>query len=212
MVIYRQSSFPIIMFRSLIHRKPRETFVEKTDAQLIRAFVDNNSTADFGTLFERYTHLVFGVCMKYLQNQQEAEDAVMDIFEKLMKDLKTHEVRDFKNWLYRVSKNHCLMALRKRSVKYRHEDEIEKEKQQEFMEIIDLGHHLYEEEEKAGILISLHNAMQSLKDEQRLCLEMMYKEKRTYREIADITGYSMNEVKSHIQNGKRNLKNKLGAK
>lgn len=199
------------MFRSLINRKPRLAAVEKTDAQLIRAFVEDNSINDFGTLFERYTHLVFGVCMKYLQNKVEAEDAVMDIFEKLMSDLKKHEVKDFKNWLYRVSKNHCLMALRKRSVKYRAEGDIAKEKQLEFMEIIDEGHHLYEEDKRAGILISLHNALLDLKEEQRRCLEMMYKEKRTYREIVDITGYSMKEVKSYIQNGKRNLKNNLGA-
>lgn len=199
------------MLRSLINRKPKIAAVEKTDAQLIRAFVENNSINDFGTLFERYTHLVFGVCMKYLHNQAEAEDAVMDIFEKLMSDLKRHEVQDFKNWLYRVSKNHCLMVLRKRTVKYRAEDDIFREKQQEFMEIIDEGHHLHEEDEKAGILISLHNALLGLREEQRRCLEMMYKEKRTYREIADITGYSMKEVKSYIQNGKRNLKNNLGA-
>lgn len=199
------------MLRSLMNRKTRSASVEKTDAELIRAFVEDNNTNDFGTLFERYTHLVFGVCMKYLKNQVEAEDAVMDIFEKLMSDLKKHEVKDFKNWLYRVSKNHCLMALRKRSVKYRTENDMAKEKQQEFMEIIDEGHHLYEEDEKAGILISLHNAMLNLKEEQRRCLKMMYQEKRTYREIADITGYSMKEVKSYIQNGKRNLKNNLGA-
>ncbi len=73
----------------------------------------------FGLLFERYTHLVFGVCMKYLKNTYDAEDAVMGIFEKLMTDLKNHEVRDFKNWLYRVSKNHCLMILRKSKIKDR---------------------------------------------------------------------------------------------
>ena len=104
------------------------------------------------------------------------------------------------------------MALRKKAVKYRAENEIFRDKQQEFMEILNEGHHLYEEDEEAGILISLHNAMGSLKEEQRKCLELMYIEKKSYDEIASLTTYSLKQVKSYIQNGKRNLKNMLSPK
>lgn len=180
-----------------------------TDAQLIDAYVQEQDTKYFGTLFERYTHLVFGVCMKYLKNEMEAEDAVMSIFEKLMLELKNQEVRDFKNWLYRVSKNHCLMVLRKRKVVSRAEAEIIHKKQQEFMEILHEGHHHYEEDEAAGILISLHHAMKKLKEEQRICLEMMYLEQMSYVQIAEETTYTLKQVKSYIQNGKRNLKNMM---
>ena len=102
-----------------------------TDEQLVAAFVSDDDRNAFGLLFERYTHLVFGVCMKYLKNSHDAEDAVMGIFEKLMSDLQKHEVRDFKNWLYRVARNHCLMILRKRDVGNRAELEILHEKKQE---------------------------------------------------------------------------------
>jgi RNA polymerase sigma-70 factor (ECF subfamily) len=180
-----------------------------TDEQLITAFVSDDNRDAFGMLFERYTHLVFGVCMKYLKNSFDAEDAVMGIFEKLMSDLHKHEVRDFKNWLYRVAKNHCLMLLRKRDVGNKANVEILREKKQEFMEILFDSHHTIKEENDDGILISLHNALASLKEKQRICVELMYLEEKSYQEISGITGYTLKEVKSNIQNGKRNLKNML---
>ena len=198
------------MIRSFRTPKSKEAAAVKlTDAQLVHAYVSEGNTDYFGLLFERYTHLVYGVCMKYLKNSFDAEDAVMGIFEKLMTDLKNHEVRDFKNWLYRVAKNHCLMMLRKKKFRDRTEDEISHEKQQEFMEII-FGEHLPSgEDDLDGILISLRDAINALREEQRKCIELMYLEKKTYEEIAHITGYDLKKVKSYIQNGKRNLKNML---
>lgn len=179
------------------------------DAQLVHDFVSDGNTAQFGLLFERYSHLVFGLCMKYLKNTQDAEDAVMEIFEKLMTDLQKHEVRDFKNWLYRVSRNHCLMILRKNKVGDRATENIMHEKKQEFMENLFGTHHLNSGEDVEGILITLHDAINSLRDEQRICIELMYFDKRSYQEISEITGYELKKVKSYIQNGKRNLKNML---
>jgi len=201
------------MLRSLrSHRKNEAAADSLSDARLIEVFVAENNTDYFGLLFERYTHLVFGVCMKYLKNTDDAEDAVMSIFEKLMTDLKKHEVKDFKNWLYRVAKNHCLMQLRKRKVWMRAEDEITYEKQQEFMESAFPGHLNDESIIDTGILISLQSALKVLKEEQKKCLEMMYLQNKSYIEIAQLTGYSMKQVKSYIQNGKRNLKNIMVSK
>ena len=198
------------MLRSFRSPKDQKAAFEiLSDAQLIDAYVEDGNIDCFGMLFERYTHLVFGVCMKYLKNTHDAEDAVMGVFEKLMSDLKKYEVKDFRNWLYRLSKNHCLMILRKRNVQNRVESEISKEKQQEFMEIV-FGEHLPDEEKDVeSILISLREAMNGLKEEQRICIEMMYFEKKTYKEIAALTSYDLKQIKSYIQNGKRNLKNTL---
>ena len=180
-----------------------------TDEQLIAVYVVDDDRDAFGLLFERYTHLVFGVCMKYLKNPYDAEDAVMGIFEKLMTDLHKHEVRDFKNWLYRVTKNHCLMILRKLEVGNRANVELLREKKQEFMEILFDGHHIVKGEYDESMIISLRDALASLKEKQRICVEMMYLEGKSYQEISEITGYSFKEVKSYIQNGKRNLRNML---
>ncbi|MCK4569123.1 MAG: sigma-70 family RNA polymerase sigma factor [Bacteroidales bacterium] len=198
------------MLISLRKSKNREVASDKlTDAQLIDAYVSEGNTDYFGLLFERYTHLVFGVCMKYLKNTHDAEDAVLGIFEKLLTDLKKHEVLDFKNWLYRVTKNHCLMILRKRKVKDKAEGEIMRDKQQEFMEIVFDEHLPNEDMDVEGILISLRGAMNELREEQRTCIELMYLEKKTYQEVSHLTGYSLKQVKSYIQNGKRNLKNMI---
>ncbi len=198
------------MLISLRKSKNREVASDKlTDAQLIDAYVSEGNTDYFGLLFERYTHLVFGVCMKYLKNTHDAEDAVLGIFEKLLTDLKKHEVLDFKNWLYRVTKNHCLMILRKRKVKDKAEGEIMRDKQQEFMEIVFDEHLPNEDMDVESILISLRGAMNELREEQRTCIELMYLEKKTYQEVSHLTGYSLKQVKSYIQNGKRNLKNMI---
>ncbi len=188
------------------HRKPDISPAELTDEELIRAYVKNGNTDYFGLLFERYTHLVFGLCMKYLKNETDAEDAVMSIFEKLMTDLKKNAVRNFKSWLYQVAKNHCLMSLRKQKIHDRAQGELKIEKQEEFMEMLHEVHHNNETRDVDGILISLHKALEKLRNEQRICIELMYLERMTYREIADDTGFSMKQVKSFIQNGKRNLK------
>ena len=183
--------------------------VSRTDEQLIEAYVTDGDMDAFGLLFERYTHLVFGVCMKYLKNTFDAEDAVMGIFEKLMKDLQKHEVREFKNWLYRVAKNHCLMLIRKRDAGNRANDEILKDKKQEFMEILFEGHHTNKDDKDDSILISLRDALAALKEKQKICIELMYLEGRSYQEISEMTGYSLKKVKSYIQNGKRNIRNML---
>jgi RNA polymerase sigma factor (sigma-70 family) len=179
------------------------------DAELIRSYQRKGNTDDVGILFERYTHLVFGVCMKYLKNREDAEDAVMGIFEKLITDLKIHRVHDFKNWLYRVSKNHCLMILRKQNLKQRVLHEARMNIRQDFMENAEEWHPLFGNDPDISIL--LHRAMEALKPEQRQCLEMMYYDKKSYKEIVVLTGYSLKQVKSHIQNGKRNLKNMMAA-
>ena len=157
-----------------------------------------------GELFKRYTHLVFGVCMKYLKDEDESKDAVMMIFEKLPGDLKKHEVSQFKGWLHRVASNHCLMELRNKSA--RHEKEVEMAK--DMGSIMESGYelHLDGEADKEKELSNLENAVKELKEEQKICIELFYLQEKSYQEVAEMTGFDMNKVKSAIQNGKRNLK------
>jgi len=177
------------------------------DEKLIERFLKTNDRHYFGILFQRYTHLVFGACMKYLKNENDSEDAVMDIFEKLLTDLKKHEVSNFKSWLYSVSKNHCLMKLRKdKTIKYSNNDLIKTEGR-----IVEMPEpmHLNSKMEKELQLENLEKALQHLSKEQRICLELFYLQQKCYKEVSSITTFSLKEVKSFIQNGKRNLKNHL---
>lgn len=179
-----------------------------SDPELIHKYRYSDDMAALEELFRRYSHLVFGVCLKYLKNEEDGKDASMEIFEELIRSLKEHDIRNFKSWLYSVTKNHCLMKLRKSKhfpVLQKNPEEIEKN----FMENAPFMHLCNEKEKLVG---DLNAALSRLNEAQRTCIRMFYFEEKTYREIASTTGFAEKQVKSHIQNGKRNLKNILTEK
>lgn len=175
-----------------------------TEQELISKYRETGDKIFFGELFKRYSHLVFGVCMKYLKNEDNAKDAQMQIFEKLINDLLKHEVTHFKTWLHSVSKNHCLMQLRSEKNTTGKLDEL-KNSGNEFMESSAILHLNHVEEHEAR-LNNLEKGIELLNEGQKICIELFYLKEMCYNEIASKTGYSLNEVKSYIQNGKRNLK------
>jgi RNA polymerase sigma factor (sigma-70 family) len=176
-------------------------FDHKSDADVITAYRQNGDSRAIGVLYERYGHLVLGLCIKYLRNKMEAEDAVMNIFAKLPSDLKKHKVEYFKSWLYVFSKNHCLMELRKRQSMLKKELDLH-DNVVVLMDFSDASH-LKEKEEQIGML---EQAIEDLSEDQRKCIRLFFLENLSYAEICNSTGFTNNEVKSHIQNGKRNLK------
>jgi RNA polymerase sigma-70 factor (ECF subfamily) len=173
------------------------------DEELVYRYAQRNEQQAISQLFERYGHLVYGVCLKYLKDTEAAKDAMQQIFIKLLDDLKRFHVDNFKAWLYQVSKNYCFMQLRKHNP-VTNSDNISEES----MEFEDGWHQKIEEEH---LLTHLENAVGELNEEQKTCIELFYLQKLSYSEVANKTGYTMLQVKSAIQNGKRNLKNKLEA-
>jgi RNA polymerase sigma factor (sigma-70 family) len=174
------------------------------DEELVNQFLDSGNKELIAILFERYTHLVYGICLGYLQDKEHSKDAVMEIFESLFEKLSVHPVLIFKNWLYTVSRNHCLMILRKTVTQNR---SYEKSLSGLVTSVEpDEANTEISNEIKEGMVGS---AVDHLNPDQKLCVSMMYLEDKSYKDIADQTGYTLNEVKSHIQNGKRNLKNYL---
>ncbi len=169
-----------------------------TDAELLDHYYADKNPEWIGILLERYTLLLLGVCMKYLKDENEAKDCVQQIFLKVLTEVGKYRIDYFKSWLYMVAKNHCLMRLRdkgSRSVKELHEQ------------------HLADAEPSKDELLQneqaydfLEEAIQELNEEQRQCVILFYLKKNSYQQIADKTGYSLLQVKSYIQNGKRNLK------
>jgi len=143
-------------------------------------------------------HLVYGLCLKYFRNKEESQDAVTQIFEKLIEAVKKHEIQNFKSWLYVLAKNHCLMAIRsQKSQSVQFEAGI--------MESNLILHH-EDEGELEDDLQKLENCIEKLQTEQKECVELFYLKKKPYLHIADKTGFDLKKVKSYIQNGKRNLK------
>jgi RNA polymerase sigma factor (sigma-70 family) len=191
--------------------KKENEYKSLSDEDLIRSFRTTQNNIYLSELFNRYTHLVFGVCMKYLKSEEESKDAVMQIFENLMVSLHKQDVENFKGWIYSVSKNHCLMFLRKSRSTERVKTEYQENIRQEIMESEDIFH-LHNKSDPEEKIPYLQKAIEKLNEEQRRCIELLYLQDKSYQEVAMITGYSLKQVKSYIQNGKRNLKNYLETK
>ncbi len=170
-----------------------------TDLDLIQRYKTTGDLGVLGVLFDRYTALVYGVCLKYLKDREESRDAVMQIFEKLIQTLKDHEVEHFKSWLYVTARNYCLMQLR--AAKGRKFEEISPSHMEN-----DTILHQDGEPELETNLVKLEDCINKLAKEQQQCVQLFYLQQKCYKDITVVTGYDMNSVKSHIQNGKRNLK------
>ncbi|TKC01123.1 RNA polymerase sigma factor [Pedobacter cryophilus] len=169
------------------------------DEQLITDYKKSGDLLVLGKLYEQYMPLVYGVCLKYFKDEEESKDAVMQIFEELIHKLKLHEVKNFKSWLYVLSRNYCLMELRKsqKHTMVNIEDQ--------FMELESSQHH-EDSNQKEWYLTAMEKCMETLSDEQKISVNLFYLQQQCYTEVAQNTGFELNKVKSYIQNGKRNLK------
>jgi len=172
-----------------------------SDEDVIHRYVHKNEHSAFNCLYERYAHLVLGVCFKYLRDGEAAKDATQQIFIKLLEDLKRFEIIRFKAWLLQVVRNYCLMQLRQSLPVNNNTISIGED-----MEFED---ELHPHGEREQLIQSLETALGTLNEEQRICVDLFYLQKMNYAAIAQRTGFTMMQVKSNIQNGKRNLKNKL---
>ena len=170
-----------------------------TDKELVIQYKQSGDLAVLGELYQRYMELVYGVCLKYFIESETAKDSVMLIFEELVPKLKKHEVENFKSWLYRVAKNHCLMKLR--TPKNLKTVELDPALMQNEENV-----HLNGVLEKEENLKKLEFCLNSLSEEQKKVIQLFYLEGKCYNEIVDITGYEWDKVRSLIQNGRRNLK------
>lgn len=175
------------------------------DEELLADFKSAGDLEVLGELYSRYVHLVYGVCLKYLKDREEAKDGVMQIFEKLVFEIPRHSIENFRSWLHVVTKNYCLMKLRS--------DKSEKEKFNEwindpavFMETSTDLHPLDEVGNSNSMDTALEDCIERLKEVQRICIRQFYFENRCYNEISVNLGLDEKKVKSHLQNGKRNLK------
>lgn len=177
-----------------------DKYQDWSDQELLEQFYSSHDNAWLGTLLQRYTLLLLGVSMKYLKNEDEAKDSVQQIFLKVIQELQKYKVAYFKSWLYMVAKNHCLMKLRDKQGKITAEinDRV----------TATPG----EETDKQALLMNeqtltlMEASLKELNPEQQQCVTLFYLQKKSYQEVSDETGFTLLQVKSYIQNGKRNLK------
>lgn len=182
------------------------THTQLTDTELLDKYRQTGNKVFMGILYKRYSHLVFGLCMKYFKDQDQAYDTSVNIFTKLFDDLKKHKVEYFKSWLFTYSKNFCLMQLRSAQSNLKRALEYEKDFKV-FMENTEETHLQANKREQEYAL--LEKALADLDEGQRVCIELFYLKDKSYTQIVELTNYDLNKVKSYIQNGKRNLKIRL---
>ncbi len=170
---------------------------KQTDQALLDAYLQTGDNRWLGLLLERYTLLLLGVAMKYLKNREEAEDVVQQVFLKAVSQFSGDNIRNIGGWLYVLTKNQCLQVLRDRRpmVSTDITDSI-RDQPVDKEALLHLDHTLEQ----------MEVALEKLNPEQRICITMFYLERKSYQQIMDQTGYNFAQVKSYIQNGKRNLK------
>lgn len=175
---------------------------ELNDQQLLEMYRVHHKSEYLGVLLKRYTLLLLGVCIKYLKNQEEAKDAVQQVFSKVIQEVEKYPIPHFKSWLYTITRNHCFMLLRKKQVVVP-ETNLEPHtlERREFWQ-----ENLQQIVEKERLLELLEEALNNLTPNQKECVTLFYLQKLSYQQISAKTGFELLQVKSHIQNGKRNMR------
>jgi len=166
------------------------------DPELVAQYKADGDSDSFGVLYERYGHLVMGVCLKYLKDEFEAEDLTSKIFEELGQKIRKHTIDNFKGWLYQVTRNECLMFLRRHKPYFVRGEQLQLAATEENNSKPDVEIQL----------TLLEHALPRLKSDQEKCLRLFYLEDKSYNEVSSLLQMDLKQVKSAIQNGKRNLK------
>ena len=188
-----------------------------SDQELLARYRAHGRVADLGLLYDRYLPEAFAVCRRYLAPPDEdAQDATMQLFEHLVKVLRTHAPDNFPAWLHTTARNHCLMQLRARKragpsagpliLSFPDAQDVELAAARH---LPDAAQDAADAEDAEQRLQTVESALEGLPPAQRRCLELFYLEKKSYREIASETGLDLNLVRSHLQNGKRMLRRQL---
>ncbi len=176
-----------------------------TDEELVSQFVELGKHHYFDEIYRRYRHLAYGVCLKMMKNEDDARDITSEVFRILFAKLPTSNVKSLKSYLYAIARNECIAVLRQRKKDITKLSEIQ---------YLEKTHSKLMENEIINSLLNggpfietvVENAVENLGEEQRTCIRLFFYNDKSYKEIASETGYSEKQVKSYLQNGKRNLR------
>jgi RNA polymerase sigma-70 factor (ECF subfamily) len=198
MIIFR----PVIHF--LLHIFSFRNLKKMSEAELVSAYKGSEDLNYLGELYQRKAVMISSICVKYMDRTEDAEDAAIEIFEILKKDLLKHEVDNLNGWLFSVTRNHCYKKLNK----LKREGTVLSDDEKSLNHFMESGQDdsLNDKMLKEAELELMEEAIDQLKDEQKLCIELFYLKQKSYKEIEEETQLDLKKVKSHIQNGKRNIK------
>lgn len=179
----------ILQIVQVLKIKPK--YQKQIDRELLKCFTSNYDKMALNELFKRYTHLVASIALGILKDEQKAKLAIFNIFKSITIDLKNHDIKNFNAWIFNVTKRYCFKVKNiENGIEYR--DDIDEILEKELL--------LQKHNE------ILKNSMQEINVHEKTCIDFFYSEGLNYSEITEKTGFSIEQVKSHIQNGKKNIK------
>ena len=172
----------------------------ESDSDLLARFQGEEDKEALASLFNRYLELTYGLAIRYLKTEVRAEDAVMAIYIELQEKLPQHQIHNFKNWLHTFVRNHCLMQLR------REKREVTENFDPHIVQSAENWHPLDEEIPGQDREITLRACLGQLNEQQIACVQLFYYQGHSYLAIAELRQESVGQVRSNIQNGRRNLR------
>ena len=175
------------------------------DHRLLQAWQEGGKQAAFDLLYERYVHLVYGICRKYIDDADTCRDISMQVFQTLSDLPAEQHIQSFPSWLFTTARNRCISYLRRPAnrVVLEPEEKYFEKSADGFMENEGLTRLL--NKEHPHLLDLIPDALEQLEADQRQCLRLFFYEDLSYKDISQRTGFTLKQVKSYLQNGKRNL-------
>ena len=167
----------------------------------------------FGQLLDAYKQKVFGTCISFIPNKEDAEDVSQEVFIAVFKSI--HQFKEnskLSTWIYKITTNKCLEFIRKKNAKKRFYfmqtilgNEIPLDKTSYFTEVNHPGI-LLENQEKSELIFK---AIHTLPETQRIIFTLAKIDGKSYQEIAEITGKTLSSVESILFRAKKGLQEKL---
>ncbi len=167
----------------------------QTDEEVIITYKTTGKKSVLAPLFKKYNEKLFGLAYYYLHERESAMDTVMDTFEVVLKTIDNKDITYYKGWLMSICRNLCLKKIRDEK-KF---DELKEISDNSMESDVD---RVYKDETIEKIL----EYVPQLKEGQRICIHEFYLLGKSYDEISASQGMTFKEVKSNVQNGKRNLR------
>ena len=180
-----------------------------TDEELMLR-VRQGDRAAFNCLMDRYERPVLNIVYRYLQDYNAAQDLMQETFLRVYKARERYEVKaKFSTWLFQIAVNLCLNERRSRS--YRSHESIEAMAEQTVPRELKDTRTLNPGElsRKAEMAAMVRAAVASLAEEERAMVILAKWEEKSYEEIAEIMGCSIDAVKSRLYRAKKMLREKL---
>jgi RNA polymerase sigma-70 factor (ECF subfamily) len=182
------------------------------EKEFIKKLVAGNQVA-FGQLIDAYQQKIFGTCISFIPNKEDAEDVAQEVFLEVFKSIsKFKSNAKLSTWIYKITTNKCLEFIRKKKTKKRFAfmqtlsgDDLPIPMTPYFVEINHPGI-LLENKEKTALIFK---AIDTLPAQQKVIFTLAKIDGKRYQEIVEITGKSLSSVESVLFRAKKNLQKKL---